>query len=112
MPKAEYDRRLVERLHSTRRWENEPAAKGISIKDLDEDEIHLTLSNAIDVGRMHRPRKTDTKSILTGLGLIVDGLLTNAAVVLYGKKIRLGEFPRNNLPRSGFNKHIPFGQGV
>jgi ATP-dependent DNA helicase RecG len=89
MPKAEYDRRLVERLHSTRRWENEPAAKGISIKDLDEDEIQLTLSNAIDAGRMHRPRKTDTKSILTGLGLVVDGLLTNAAVVLYGTKARL-----------------------
>ena len=26
--------------------------------------------------------------------------------------IRLREFPRNNLPNPGFNKHIPFGQGV
>jgi ATP-dependent DNA helicase RecG len=77
---------------STRRWENEPAAKGISIKDLDEDEIQLTLSNAIDAGRMYRPRKTDPKSILTGLGLVVDGLLTNAAVVLYCKKARLESF--------------------
>jgi ATP-dependent DNA helicase RecG len=33
MPKAEYDRRLVDRLHSTRRWKNETAAKGISIKE-------------------------------------------------------------------------------
>jgi ATP-dependent DNA helicase RecG len=38
---------------------------------------------------MDRPRKTDTKSILTGLGLIVDGKLTNAAVVLYGKAGKL-----------------------
>lgn len=89
MPKAEYERRLVERLHATRRWENEPAAHGVSIKDLDPDEIHLTLSNAIDAGRMERPRKTDVKSILTGLGLILDGVLTNAAVVLFGKSPRL-----------------------
>ncbi len=89
MPKAEYERRVVERLHATRRWENEPAAHGVGIKDLDPDEIHLTLSNAIDAGRMERPRKTDTKSILTGLGLIIDGQLTNAAVVLYGRSARL-----------------------
>jgi ATP-dependent DNA helicase RecG len=89
MPKAEYERRLIDRLHSTRRWENEPAAKGITIKDLDQDEIQLTLTNAIDAGRIERPRKTDTKSILTGLGLIIDGILTNAAVVLFGKSNRL-----------------------
>jgi ATP-dependent DNA helicase RecG len=63
MPKAEYDRRLVDRLHSTRRWENEPAAKGISIKDLDEDEIQLTLSNAIDAGRMRTDREKQTQSL-------------------------------------------------
>lgn len=89
MPKSEYERRLVERLHATHRWENEPAAQGVSIKDLDPDEIHLTLTNAIDAGRMERPRKTDTRSILTGLGLIIDGRLNNAAVVLYGKSPRL-----------------------
>ncbi len=88
MPKAEYERRLIERLHSTRRWENENA-NGVSIKDLDEEEIRLTLSTAIDAGRMERPRKTDPKSILIGLGLIVDGRLTNAAVALYGKSSRL-----------------------
>lgn len=89
MPREEYERWLMERLHSTRRWENEPVAKGVSIKDLDEEEIQITLQSAIDAGRMDRPRKTDTKSILTGLGLIVDGKLTNAAVVLYGKAGKL-----------------------
>ena len=92
MPKAEYERRLVERLHSTRRWENEPASKEVSIRDLDHDEIQLTLTHAIDAGRMDRPRKTDAKSILTGLGLIIDDWLTNAAVVLYGKSSRLESF--------------------
>jgi len=89
MPKAEYERRLMERLHSTRRWEKEPAPKDISIKDLDEDEIQMTLSSAMDAGRIDKPRKTDAKSILTGLGLIIDGTITNAAVVLYGKSKRL-----------------------
>ena len=103
MPKAEYDRRVVERLHSTRRWENEPAAKGISIKDLDHDEIQLTLTNAIDAGRMDRPRRSDAKSILTGLGLIIDGCLTNAAVVLYGKNIRLESiYPQCSLQLARF----------
>ena len=88
MPKSEYERRLVERMHTTRRWENQPADQ-VSIKDLDEDEIQLALSTAIDTGRMERPRKTDAKSILTGLGLIIDGRLTNAAVALFGKSSRL-----------------------
>jgi ATP-dependent DNA helicase RecG len=89
MPREEYERRLMDRLHSTRRWENEPVAKGVSIKDLDEEEVQITLQSAIDTGRMDRPKRSDTKSILTGLGLIVDGKLTNAAVVLYGKAGKL-----------------------
>ncbi len=39
MPRNEYERRLVERLHATQRWENEPVPDGVSIKDLDTDEI-------------------------------------------------------------------------
>jgi ATP-dependent DNA helicase RecG len=39
MPRDEYERRLVERLHATRRWENEPVPEGVSIADLDEEEI-------------------------------------------------------------------------
>jgi len=34
MPQAKYERRLLERAHSKRRWENEPA-EGVSIKDID-----------------------------------------------------------------------------
>lgn len=39
MPREEYERRLVERLYATRRWENEPVAEDITIEDLDADEI-------------------------------------------------------------------------
>jgi ATP-dependent DNA helicase RecG len=89
MSRDEYERRLVERLHATRRWENEPVARGISIEDLDADQIQLTLDNAIDLGRLEPTVRRDTESILRGLELIHDGHLLNAAVALYGKSDRL-----------------------
>ncbi len=45
MPRDEYERRLVEHLHATRRWENEPVSEGVSLDDLDEEEIQITLDN-------------------------------------------------------------------
>ncbi|MCA9428634.1 MAG: putative DNA binding domain-containing protein, partial [Candidatus Omnitrophica bacterium] len=89
MPRDEYERRLVERLHAHRRWENEPAADGVTISDLDEEEILNTLENAIRWGRIEAPSKRDPESVLTGLELIRDGVLLNAAVALYGKTDRL-----------------------
>ena len=89
MPRDEYERRLVERLHANRRWENEPAAEGVSIRDLDAEEIRNTLENAIRLGRLEPPSRRDVRSILQGLELIHDGKLLNAAVALYGKTDRL-----------------------
>ena len=85
MPRDEYERRLVERLHATRRWENEPVAEGVSIDDLDAEEIQITLDNAIRLGRLEATDRRDTASILRGLELIREGHLLNAAVALYGK---------------------------
>jgi ATP-dependent DNA helicase RecG len=103
MPRDEYERRLVERLHATRRWENEPVPEGVSIADLDEEEIHITLDNAIHLGRLEATTRRDVESILRGLELIKNGQLLNAAIALYGKSdqlkilypqmsIRLGRF--------------------
>ena len=103
MPRQEYERRLVERLHATRRWENEPVAEGVTIRDLDAEEIRITLDNAIQLGRLEPTGRRDIKSILLGLELIREGRLLNAAVALYGKSnqlkslypqmgIRLGRF--------------------
>ena len=89
MPRDEYERRLVERLHATRRWENEPVEEGVSISDLDVEEIQITLDNAIRLGRLEPTDRRDTKSILRGLELVLDGHLLNAAVALYGKSTRL-----------------------
>jgi ATP-dependent DNA helicase RecG len=89
MPRAEYERRLVERLHATRRWENEPVTDGVTVKDLDAEEIRITLDNAIRLGRLEPTGRRDLESILRGLELIRDGRLLNAAVALYGKSDRL-----------------------
>lgn len=85
MPRAEYDRRVLEELHPTHRWENLPVAEGITIQDLDEDAIHQTLATAIKLGRMNLPPHSDTESILIGLNLIQKGKLLNAALALFGK---------------------------
>jgi len=89
MPRDEYERRLVERLHATRRWENEAVAEGVSINDLDAEEIQITLDNAVRLGRLETAGRRDTASILRGLELIREDKLLNAAIALYGKSDRL-----------------------
>jgi len=89
MPREEYDRRLLERLHGVQRWENQPVPNGVTIDDLDAEEIQITLDNAIRLGRLEPTIRRDTESILRGLELIHNGKLLNAAVALYGKSDRL-----------------------
>ncbi|MBW2610080.1 MAG: putative DNA binding domain-containing protein [Deltaproteobacteria bacterium] len=85
MPRSEYNNRLMEKLHETRRWENEPVAEGVTVSDLDDEEIQTLVANSIRIGRMEPPKNTDTISILRGLDLIRDDKLLNAAVVLFGR---------------------------
>ena len=85
MPREEFENRLIERMHATSRWENQPVPREVTRSDLDEEEIQLTLDNAIMTGRMDSPKRRDIPSILLGLGLIINGSLVNAAVALYGK---------------------------
>ncbi|MBS0585739.1 MAG: putative DNA binding domain-containing protein [Verrucomicrobia bacterium] len=89
MPRSEYEKRVLDKFHAHRRWENELAPDWVTVKDLDEEEIQSTLQNAIKLGRMKNPSQTDSESILRGLGLFDDGRLINAAVALYGKSERL-----------------------
>lgn len=89
MPRHEYEHRLMERLHATTRWENQPAPDDVTVADLDADEIRNTLRNAIDLGRLTAPPSRNIKSILRGLELIHNGKLLNAAVALYGNGERL-----------------------
>ncbi len=79
----------MEKLHAANRWENQLVPKGVTMADLDEEELQLTVDNAVDLGCLEPLKRRTTKLILTGLGLIVEGKLLNAAVALYGKAQRL-----------------------
>lgn len=92
MPQARYERLLVERGHARRRWENLPAER-LKLKDLDRNEILRTRELAIQQHRISPDTSRDIGEILDRLGLRVDGILTQAAVVLYGKEL-LPDYPQ------------------
>jgi ATP-dependent DNA helicase RecG len=103
MPRAVYEQRVMEKLHTTSRWENQPVPSGVTFADLDEEEIQLTVDNAVDLGRLEPLKRRTTKAILTGLGLVVEGRLLNAAVALYGKSQRLQSlFPQCSIRLARF----------
>jgi ATP-dependent DNA helicase RecG len=85
MPQAKYERLLVERGHAKRRWENLPA-EGLALKDLDRKEILRTRELAIQQNRISPDTSRDIGEILDRLGLRIDGVLTQAALMLYGKR--------------------------
>ncbi len=92
MPQAKYERLLVERGHARRRWENLPA-EGLALKDLDRKEILRTRELAIQQNRISPDTRQDIGEILDRLRLRVDGVLTQAAQVLYGKEL-LPDYPQ------------------
>jgi ATP-dependent DNA helicase RecG len=84
MQRAAYEERLIENQDPRRRWEARPA-QDVVVADLDASEITRTISAAIDRGRMEEPGTRDPEDLLRGLGLLRDGAVLNAAVVLFGK---------------------------
>ena len=84
----EYQRRLVERMHSATRWETQ-AAQGVTIADLDADEIIRTAEEAMRRNRLDDPGSRRVEDLLLGFGLLRDGELLNAAVVLFCRADRL-----------------------
>jgi ATP-dependent DNA helicase RecG len=88
MPRSQYERMLLERMHASHRWENRPV-DGITFNDLDHDEIIRNVTEAVRRGRIEDPGTRDIEELLLGLGLIHDGELLNAAAVLFGRSDRL-----------------------
>ena len=94
MSRDEYNRMLFERLHSERRWENEPA-RGWTVDDLDHAEILRIVEEAIRRGRAEDPSTRDSRELLRGLGLMREDTLLRAAVVLFGRTARLeADYPQ------------------
>jgi ATP-dependent DNA helicase RecG len=92
MPQTKYERLLVERGHANRRWENLPA-DGLELKDLDRKEILRTREMAIQRNRISPDTSRDIGEVLDRLGLRMDGALTQAALVLHGKRF-LPHYPQ------------------
>lgn len=94
MSRDEYNRMLLERLHGEQRWENQPAA-GWTVADLDMAEITRTIDEAVRRGRAEDPGTRDPEALLRGFGLMRDGVLLRAALVLFGRAERLeAELPQ------------------
>ena len=88
MSADEYNRMLFERMHTERRWENQPAA-GWTVDDLDIADIRNTVAEAVRIGRLNEPGSREPEELLRGLGLMRDGVLFRAAAVLFGQTQRL-----------------------
>lgn len=88
MSQEEYRRRLLEQMHPSHRWEIQPAGS-VEIADLDHAEIVRTVEEAIRRGRLNEPGTRDPHELLRGLNLVRDGVLLNAAVVLFARADKL-----------------------
>ena len=101
MPFDLFEKLILQRSHSHELWENKPA-KGVTLEDLDHDEILKTIRVAIDAGRLSESSAQDTVSgILDRLGLRQNDELLQAAVVLFGKKF-LPYYPQCELRMARF----------
>ena len=98
MPRATYQRLLIESLNATDRWEMQPAV-GCGIDTLDQRELVVTIEEAIRRGRMEDPGTRDPMGLLRGLDLLVQGdQISRAALALFCKDDHsILEFPQFNL---------------
>jgi ATP-dependent DNA helicase RecG len=85
MPQEKYQRLLLERAHSSQRWENLPAS--CSLEELDQEEIFKTVRLGVTAGRMSPSASPDVADVLDRLGLRVEGQVLNAAVVVFGGRM-------------------------
>ena len=92
MPQAKYENLLLKRGHAKRRWEN-LHAEGLKLNDLDRKEILRTRELSIQQNRISPDTSRNIGDILDRLGLRIDGVLTQAAQVLYGTEF-LSHYPQ------------------
>ena len=96
MSQEQYNQLLLERLHGEYRWENEPALDW-TIDDLDQAEIIRSVREAILRGRVSETSlgSNEPEGLLRGLGLIRDGRLLRAGVVLFRRQdVLASDYPQ------------------
>ena len=100
MSQERYEKLLLERTHSKRRWENQPADE-IALKDIDREEVFRIVDIARSVGRLVGPVGRSLPDVLDRLGLRKNGEILRAAVVLFGKTF-LPDYPQCELRMARF----------
>lgn len=100
MPQEMYERLLLERTRNRRRWELE-IAPGITVDNLEQEQILRTARIGIEAGRLPESASSVPADILKRLGLIKQGGIVNAAVVLFGTQF-LPEYPQCQLRMAVF----------
>lgn len=88
MLQHQYEQLLVKRNHLNYAWD-ERFATGYQIEDLDQEEIFKTINLGVAVNRIPASSMSDdVEDILGKLELVKVGHLTNAAVVLFARKVK------------------------
>jgi ATP-dependent DNA helicase RecG len=100
MPQERYESLLLDRAHARRRWENQ-AAVDVRLEDLDQEEILRTRQAAIERRRISAGTMSDVGDILDRMGLRRNGIITQAAQILYGTRF-LPDYPQGLLKMGRF----------
>jgi ATP-dependent DNA helicase RecG len=99
MPQMEYERRLLERGHSQRRWENQ-VAEGFKVDDLDTEEIQRTIREAQNASRLESSVESPLE-VLRKFHLVENGHVLQAAIVAFAKEV-LPNYPQCALRMARF----------
>jgi ATP-dependent DNA helicase RecG len=100
MPQETYQRLLNERAHSRMRWENQ-LTEGYELSHLDHEEILRTVRLGVAAGRLPESTGSNISDILDRLGLLKEGRLNRAAVVLFGIRF-IPDYPQCQLRMARF----------
>jgi len=100
MPQEQYQRLLLDRTHAHTRWENQPAV-GVTLEDLDREEILRTRELAVLQNRISAGTSLDPGEILDRLKLRENGTILQAAHMLYGTRFS-SDYPQTLLKLGRF----------
>ncbi len=100
MSQESYQKLLLERIHSVRRWENE-IAETIMVNDLDKEMILRIVRMGKEKRRIPESVGNDPVDFLTRFKLVKDDKTVNAAMVLFGIDF-LSDYPQCLLKMARF----------
>ena len=100
MPQDKYNGLLISREEISHGWETYPNPE-LKLSDLDEEEIRKTVRLGIESGRLPETTGNDIPVILEKLDILENGVLKNAAAVLFAKR-KLAHYPQNLLRLARF----------